>query len=119
RFADQLTEELNLKKVTAHDGAAGALLRYEIKPNMKTLGPKFGPRLKDAQAAIAAADAALVAAKVQAGEAFDLDAPGGGVTLAPEDVVVTLRAPEGWAGASADGIQAMLDVRITEELARE
>ena len=56
RFADQIIEELNVKKVTLHEPASGPLLNFEAKPNMKTLGPKLGPRLKDVQAAIAAAN---------------------------------------------------------------
>ena len=42
--------------MTLHDPAKGPLLTQEVKPNLKTLGPKFGPRLKEVQAAIAAAD---------------------------------------------------------------
>src|SRR5437588_908953 len=57
RFADQICEELNVKKVALHDPAQGPLLRVMVKPNMKTLGPKFGPRLKEVQAALATADA--------------------------------------------------------------
>src|SRR5262249_49762625 len=66
RFADQVGEELNLKKVTLHDGDNGSLLRPELKPNMKTLGKTFGPRLKAVMDAIAAADPIVVAAKVRA-----------------------------------------------------
>ena len=40
RFADQICEELNIKKVTIHDPAAGPLLRLQLKPNPKNLGPK-------------------------------------------------------------------------------
>ena len=50
----------------------GPLLSYEIKANMKTLGPKFGNRLKVVQTAIAAADAAQVAEKAQSGQAVEL-----------------------------------------------
>src|SRR5262249_40221197 len=56
RFSDLLRDELNIKKVTLHDPKAGPLLRVEVKPNLKTLGPRFGAGLKDVQAAIAAAD---------------------------------------------------------------
>jgi isoleucyl-tRNA synthetase len=119
RFPEQVCEELNVKKVTLHDPAEGPLLVYDVKPNMKALGPKFGPRLKDVQAAIAAAPAAELAAKVQRGEPFELPSAGGPVTLGPVDVVVQQKAPEGWAGASERGTQVLVDVRVTEELARE
>jgi isoleucyl-tRNA synthetase len=119
RFADQIREELNVKKVTLHDPARGPLLRLEAKPNMKTLGPKFGPRLKAVTAALAAADPAAVAARVAAGEAVTLTCADGPATLDPADVVMATKAPEGWAGVDDRGTQVLIDTRITEALARE
>src|SRR5262249_30236415 len=95
------------------------LLRYEVKPNMRTLGAKFGPRLKEVQAALAGADATAIAAKVRAGQPFELACHGGSVTLEPADVGVQTRAEEGWTGAEERGTQVALDARVTEELARE
>jgi isoleucyl-tRNA synthetase len=116
RFADQICEELNVKKVKLHDPAQGPLLRLLVKPNMKTLGPKFGARLKEVQTALAAADGAALAREVGAGKAFELPCPGGVVIIAPGDVVVQMQAPEGWAGVADKGTQVMIDTRITEEL---
>ena len=45
RFADQLREELNIKKVTVHDGGSGPLLATTLKANTKSLGPKAGSHL--------------------------------------------------------------------------
>ena len=59
RFAEQISEELNLKKVTLHDPAEGPLLGYEISPNLKTLGPKFGERVREIRTALTAADVDL------------------------------------------------------------
>jgi isoleucyl-tRNA synthetase len=115
RFADQICEELNVKKVTLHDPAKGPLLSQEVKANMKTLGPKFGPRLKDVQAAITAAKPADIAAKVQEGQPFEL----AGFTLDPADIMVTLKAPDGWAGVADRSTQVLVDTRITEDLAHE
>jgi isoleucyl-tRNA synthetase len=119
RFADQIIEELNVKKVTLHDPAAGPLLTPDIKANMKTIGPKFGPRLKDVQAAIAAAPAAMLAEKVQAGQPFELLFGNETFTLDPADVVVQMRAPDGWAGVADRGTQVIIDARITDALKRE
>ncbi|HJT79282.1 MAG TPA: isoleucine--tRNA ligase [Gemmataceae bacterium] len=119
RFADQIREELNVKKVTLHDPASGPLLRVEVKANPKTLGPKFGPRLQEVMAALAAADAEQVAGRVQNGSSVDLACPGGLVTLESGDVSVQLRAPEGWAAAADRGTQVVVDTRITPELKRE
>jgi isoleucyl-tRNA synthetase len=119
RFADQICEELNLKKVTLHDANGPPLMRVEVKLNMKTAGPKFGARLQDVQAALAAADAVTIARQVEEGKPVELPCVGGAVTLEPTDIVVQLRAPEGWAGAVDHGTQVMLDVRITESLKKE
>src|SRR5262249_36772702 len=114
-----IMEELNVKKVTLHDPAAGPLLALDVKANMKTLGPKLGPRLKEVQAALAATPAAELAAKVQAGQPFDLACPRGLVTPDPADLWVTTKAPEGWAGVADRSTQVLIDTRITEALARE
>ncbi len=119
RFADQVCDELNVKKVTLHEPAAGPLLVQEVRANPRTLGPKFGTRMRQVQTAIAAAPAAELAAKVQAGEPFELLTPGGPVTLEPADVVVQQRAAEGWAGVVDRGTQVALDGLVTEALARE
>src|SRR5439155_724886 len=73
RFADQISEELNLKKVSLHDPAAGPLLRYEITPNLKTIGPKFGERVKEIRTALAALDPNSLVAKLQVGGKIGLD----------------------------------------------
>jgi isoleucyl-tRNA synthetase len=119
RFAEQIQEELNLKRVTLHDGSNGPLLTYEVKPNPKNLGPKFGNRLKAVQAALAALAPAEVAEKVQAGKAIELNLADGPATLEPADVWVLPKVAEGFAGLSDRGTQLLLDARITPELARE
>ncbi len=77
RFADQISEELNLKKVTLHEPAAGPLLQVEVKANPKTLGPKFGRRMREVQAGIAAAKPEWLAEQVQKGTSFTIRCPDG------------------------------------------
>lgn len=119
RFADQICEEQNLKRVTLHESSNGDLLQYAVRLNMKTGGPKFGARVRDVQAALAAADARTVAAKVSAGQPVELIVSGETFTLAPEDVVLETRAAEGWVGLTDRGTQLALDTRITEALELE
>jgi isoleucyl-tRNA synthetase len=119
RFAEQICEELNIKRVTLHKSSDGPLLRYEVKPNLKTLGPKCGSRLREVHTALASLEPAMVAAKLQAGESLELACPGGGITLEPVDLVLQLKSPEGWAGVADRGTQVLVDVRISEPLAQE
>jgi len=115
RFGSQIAEELNVKRVTLHDPAAGPLLVSEIKPNPKALGQKYRDRLRDVQAVIAAAEPEQLAALVARGEPFQL----GEFTLEPADLWVTQKAAEGWAGLMDRGTQVAIDTRITVELAQE
>jgi isoleucyl-tRNA synthetase len=119
RFADQISEELNIKKVTLHDVGQGPLLRQLVKPNMKTLAPKIKSRLQEVLTVLAAADGAALARAVQTGEPFELACPNGAVTLEPGDVVVQLQGAEGWAGVADRGTQVAIDTRITEALKQE
>jgi isoleucyl-tRNA synthetase len=119
RFAEQISDELNLKKVRLHDPAQGALLRYDISPNLKTLGPRFGERVKEIRTALAAFEPEVLEAKVQGEGNIELDCAGTAVVLDKNDLLVKAKAPEGWAGLTDSGTQLLLDVRITEELARE
>jgi isoleucyl-tRNA synthetase len=119
RFGDQVREELNIEKVTLHESSNGPLLCLDVKPNMKTLGMKFRERLKEVQNALAGAVPAAVAKKVLAGQPVELPCSGGPVTLEPTDVLVQMKAPEGWAGIVDRDTQVMVDARITAELKRE
>jgi isoleucyl-tRNA synthetase len=122
RFADQICEELNIKKVAVHEPARGNLLRYEIKPNLKTLGPKFGPKLKQVQEALArvASDPATLA-KLRSPESSMnlLLADGEFVNLDPADVIIQSKGPEGWAAVSDRETVVALDTRLTEQLKQE
>jgi isoleucyl-tRNA synthetase len=119
QFADHIREELNVKQVSLHDPSQGPLLTPEVRANPKTLGPKVGARLREVQEAIAAADPAWLTAKVREGQPFELPTPSGPVELEPADLLVQVRAAEGWAGAIDRDTQVALDVRVTEALAGE
>ncbi len=119
RFGDQICDELNVKKVSLHEPSAGPLLLLQVKPNLRTLGPKFGARLQEVVAALAAVPSADVAARAAAGEPIELAAPSGAVTLEPTDVVVQHGGPEGWAGVADRATQVAVDTRITPALSRE
>jgi isoleucyl-tRNA synthetase len=119
RFAEQISEELNLKKVTLYDPADGPLLSYEVSPNLKTLGPKFGERVREIRTAMAGLDADSLAAKVQAGSNIELDCAGTTVLLDANDILLKAKAADGWAGLIDHGTQLLLDKRINKELAQE
>jgi isoleucyl-tRNA synthetase len=119
RFADQICEELNVKAVNIHDAANGLLLVPEVKPNVKSLGPKFGPQLKNVLAALSTARPDDIAAMVRTGRPIDLSLGGEAVQLDPADVIVNMVAPPGWAGIADRATQVLIDTRLTEVLISE
>ena len=119
RFADQITEELNIKKVVVHPAAAGPLLTAEVRLNLKTCGQRLGARLKEAQAALAAHDPTGVAGKLLAGGTVEISTSGGPELLTAADVQISHKGREGFAGVADRATQVALDTRITHELALE
>jgi isoleucyl-tRNA synthetase len=117
RFFGQIQEELNIKKVMLVPPGHGPLLKFDVKLNMKNAGPKLGSQIKAAQTALASANAAEIAIKVQA--ATPLELPGVTIPLEPTDFTVTPVVQPGLAGLFDKGTQLLLDARITPELARE
>jgi len=115
RFGDQVAEELNIKKVSVH-GNGQPLLRTEVKPNLKTLGPKFGNQLQEVKKAIETHSDAIAASLPDLVELKTSDGP---VQLEAADLVIQHKAPEGWSGVADRGTQVMVDARITEALAQE
>src|SRR5262249_50695579 len=119
RFPGLIREELNLRDVTLHDPSRGPLLRPELKLNMKTVAPKYSRFLPDIERGLAALDPFAVVRRIEEGQSFGLDVPGHlDIVFEPADVLVRWKAADGWAGAATKGTQVVLDVRITEELAR-
>ena len=81
-------------EVWLHDPANGPILTQDVKANVKALGQKFKARLPEVQAAIAAAPAAELAAKVQTGQPFELICAGGPVTFRHGDAAALPFDPE-------------------------
>jgi isoleucyl-tRNA synthetase len=107
-------DELNAKALErVADG--GALADYEVKPLISKLGPKYGPRLREIQAALAAADAAEVARRVAAGQPVSL----AGVELEPAELEVRTRDRAGLAVAVENDLVVAIDTELTPELVRE
>ncbi|MEE8497098.1 MAG: isoleucine--tRNA ligase, partial [Acidimicrobiia bacterium] len=108
--ADLIAEELNVKAVeTSADEASVAHLG--VNPNYRTLGPRFGSRMKEAAAVIAALDPGAIDTLIGGGT---LQVLGQSVTL--DDVVVTREAREGIAVATGDELSVAIDTTLTDEL---
>jgi isoleucyl-tRNA synthetase len=114
RFRDLIEDELNVRVVRLHDPTAGPLLTAAAKLNKKTAATKLGPKLKEAEAALATRDAAELAAQLRSGPVEIA-----GVPLEAADLVIDYTAQPGWAGTADKGTQVAINTTITEELKLE
>ncbi|HTY97158.1 MAG TPA: isoleucine--tRNA ligase [Solirubrobacteraceae bacterium] len=118
RLAEVVREELNVAGVR-FVAAAGELGSYEVKANYRTLGPLFGPQMPLAAAAIAALDPAHVAEAVRDGGSVGIEVGGREHTLTAEDLILTMRAPEGYSVEREGAHAVALDLNLDEQLRRE
>jgi len=118
RLEDQLLEELNVKKVR-YLGVHDDFVDYQLKPNLPRVGPRLGRLVPELRRALDALDGRTVAAAVRDGEETVLQVGGGEVRLAPQDLLLDARSPEGFAAVEERGYLAALNTTLTPELVRE
>ncbi|MFH1466800.1 MAG: isoleucine--tRNA ligase [Pseudomonadota bacterium] len=117
-----LSDELNVRAVHFSDDPE-RFVTFRVKPNFKALGRRLGKDMKACAQALAAMPGAQVRRRVMAG-GFELELPGGVVTLTADDVLVEVEAKGGFQAASSAvalvALQSDLDDDLREEgLARE
>ncbi|HEY3827573.1 MAG TPA: isoleucine--tRNA ligase [Solirubrobacteraceae bacterium] len=122
RLADVVREELNVREVRFVSGTQ-ELGGYEVKANYRSLGPRFGKEMPLVAEAIAALDPARVAAAVQEGTGdhgqLGISVAGREHTLSAADVILTMRAPDGYSVEREGAHAVALDLIIDEDLRRE
>jgi isoleucyl-tRNA synthetase len=118
RLAEVVREELNVRRLR-FVAAAEELGSYEVKANYRSLGPLFGKDMPRAADALAALDPARVAAAVRGGGEIGIEVAGREHTLSAADVIVTIRAPEGYSVEREGAHAVALDLAIDEDLRRE
>ena len=116
-LADVIADELNVKAVTRAE-SLGDLVRYSYKPNLKTLGPKYGKRLGAIRKELPALEPAALD-PLRHGEPVTVTVGGEPLDLGPEDVLVTAEQSGDWAVGDDGGIQVALSTQLTAALERE
>ena len=107
-------DELNIKEYkTAED--AGEFISYKLKPQLKTLGPKYGKKLGAITAFLSNCDAKKVVESVKDGGVYVMDTDTE-VTLTEEDLQIFTESKAGFISASDKGVTVALNTTLTEEL---
>ena len=117
-FTAIIAEELNIKSVELIRDA-GAFMSYAFKPQLKTVGPKFGRQLGEIREALAALDGNAAKAQLDANGVLELALPSGTVSLYPEDLLIETTQTPGYYTVSDHGITVAIDTTLTPELVEE
>ncbi len=117
RLADVIGEELNIHRVVRQDNL-DALVSYAYKPNLKTLGPKYGKLLNALRTKLPELGDAVLA-PLRRGENLTIELDGQSVDLTPEDVLISTAQAAEWVCSDDSGIQVAISTVLTPELIRE
>ena len=115
---DIIKDELNVKQVIFTD-AVDEFVSYNFKPQLKTVGPKFGRQLGEIRTALSSLDGSAAKKTLDAEGALTLDLPSGEVKLATEDLLIEATQREGFFTVTDRGITVALDTVLTDELIEE
>ena len=117
-FAAIIRDELNVKEVIFTDDVSG-FISYSFKPQMKTVGPKYGKLLGKIRQLLPAMDGAAAMNELKTTGAIHLDVDGTEVVLAEEDLLIETAQTEGCVSEANGEISVVLDTNLTPELIEE
>ena len=117
-YQELCEDELNVKEVIFTEDAR-AFTTYQLKPQMRTLGPKYGKLLGKIGLHLGTMDGNDVVDAFGRGETVSFDIDGTTVTLAQEDVLTSPMQKPGFTALEDRGVTVVLDTNLTEELIRE
>ena len=117
-FTDIIRDELNVKAVAFTDNV-GEFISYSFKPQMRTVGPKYGKLLGKIRQLLPALDGAAAMNELKTTGAIHLDVDGTEVALGEEDLLIETAQTEGYVSESNQEIAVVLDTNLTPELVEE
>jgi isoleucyl-tRNA synthetase len=117
-MADIVADELNVKALRFVD-EADELGSYDLKPNYRTLGPRFGKNMPQVAAAIEALDGDRVAVALREGRTVGVNVDGHDHELTADDLLVGLQPLDGFQVEREGGHAVALDLAMDDELRRE
>jgi isoleucyl-tRNA synthetase len=118
RMEELIKEEINVKEIKfikEHDD----FVQYEIKPNFKVMGPKFGKQMKLIADKLSQMDAGVIMSSFQEGKEFEFEMDGETYSVTAEDLAVTLKQREGYVFEQYKDLFVALDTALTAELIEE
>jgi isoleucyl-tRNA synthetase len=117
-YQEIIEDELNVKKVEFSDDVS-AFTSYSFKPQLKTVGPKYGKQLGGIKSYLASVDGSAAYATLKAEGALKFDVDGTEVSLTEDDLLIEMAQKDGFVAEADNYVTVVLDTNLTEELIEE
>ncbi len=117
-YVDIIRDELNLKRVEFSDDVS-SFIDYKFKPQLKTLGPKYGRYLNEIRTALSELDGHSAMDELNASGTVRITISSGEISLEREDLLIESQQKEGFYTLTEGGVTAALDTTLTPELIEE
>ena len=117
-YKEIIEDELNVKELAFTDEVA-QFISYTFKPQLKTVGPKFGKLVGGIRKALSELDGSKAMAQLKAEGTLKLDVNGEEVALAEEDLLIETAQSDGFVSETDNDITVVLDTNLTPELIEE
>ena len=117
-YKEIIKDELNIKEVVFTEDISD-YTSYVLKPQLKTVGPKFGKFLGKIQGALKSLDGNKAYESLEEKGELSFPEIDPSVVLTKEDLLISMESREGYAAAGDSGVTCALDTKLTEELINE
>ena len=117
-YAGIVLDELNVKKIEFTDDVEG-FVTYKFKPQLRTLGPKYGKLVPKIGAALGEADGTALMNELKANGKVKLVIDGTEVELEESDLLIDTAQKEGHVSVENNGVTVVLDTNLSEDLIEE
>ena len=117
-YTDIIRDELNVKDVKFADDVSD-FVDYKFKPQLKTLGPKFGKNLGEIRNNLTELDGHKAMAELESTGFLKMTISTGEITLAKEDLLIETQQKDGFFTLTEGGVTVALDTTLTDELIEE
>ena len=117
-YTDIIADELNVKEVKFADDVE-SFISYSFKPQLRTVGPKYGKLLGGIKQALTDIDGTAAMKELRGNGVLKLDINGNDVELTEEDLLIETAQTEGYVSESDGDTSVVLDTNLTPELIEE
>ncbi len=117
-FAEIIKDELNIKEIKFTDDVS-SFTDYSFKPQLKTLGRRFGKNLNEVREVLSSLDGAKAMAELKETGKIVINIAGATEDLTEEDLLIETKQSDSFETNSDKGITVVLDKRLTPELIEE